>query len=220
MGQQEIWASGVTYLRSKIERMNEAKDAGGADFYDRVYDADRPELFFKASPARTVGTGDSVFIRRDSAWNVPEPECTLFISSSGTIEAYTIGNDMSSRSIEGENPLYLPQAKTYERCASIGPCLYLPESPLPLSTRISMSIVRNEREVFAGNTTLEMMKRSFQELVSYLYKECEFPNGSFLMTGTGIVPAEDFTLEADDLIEISMERIGTLVNTVGHRNPG
>ena len=218
MGLQEIWASGVTYMRSKIERMNESKDAGSANFYDRVYEANRPELFFKATPARTVGSGDHVFIRRDSVWNVPEPECTLLISSEGTIEGYTIGNDMSSRSIEGENPLYLPQAKTYERCASIGPCIYLPPSPLSSYTEISMVIEREGTEIFSDKTSLNKMKRSFDELVTFLYRECDFPTGSFLMTGTGIVPSADFTLAVNDVIKISIEGIGTLINTVDRKS--
>ncbi len=215
IGSQEVWAAGVTYLRSKIARMEEAESAGGGDFYDKVYNADRPELFFKSTPYRTVGPNQSVFIRRDSTWNVPEPELTLFISAEGTIEGYTIGNDMSSRSIEGENPLYLPQAKSYDRSASIGPCLYLSPVPISLSSKIVMSIHRRGDQIYHGSVAINQMKRSLNELVSYLYRECSFPVGCFLMTGTCLVPEDDFTLEVDDVIKISIDRIGELINTVG-----
>src|SRR5215211_4679204 len=151
IGNQEIWAAGVTYMRSREARMEESKDAGGGDFYARVYEADRPELFFKATPYRVVGSGDKVRIRKDSKWNVPEPELTLFISSKGTIEGYTIGNDMSSRDIEGENPLYLPQAKSYNGSAAIGPCLYVPESSIDPDSMIKLEITRSESCVFSGN---------------------------------------------------------------------
>ncbi len=214
IGKQEVWAAGVTYLRSKTARMEEAEAAGGGDFYDRVYGADRPELFFKATPSRTVGHGDEVFIRKDSTWNVPEPELTLFISSMGTIEGYTIGNDMSSRSIEGENPLYLPQAKTYERCASLGPCIYIPEHPISLSTKIYMTIKRKEQVMYQDSVAINQMKRSLEELVAYLFRACYFPNGCFLMTGTCLVPDNDFTLLEGDEIRISIDGIGELVNWV------
>ena len=217
IGNQEVWASGVTYLRSKQARMEESEDAGGGDFYDKVYDADRPELFFKATAARTVGNTGRVHIRRDSTWNVPEPELTLFISSQGTIEGYTIGNDMSSRSIEGANPLYLPQAKTYERCAGLGPCIYITDQPLPAETQISLEIIRDKRILFQDNISIAMMKRSLDELVAYLFRECNFPHGCFLMTGTGIVPPDDFTLRVDDEIRISIDQIGTLINYVGQK---
>jgi len=218
IGQQEVWASGVTYQRSKVARMEESKDAGGATFYDKVYEADRPELFFKATANRVVGTHDEVYIRKDSTWNVPEPELTLFISSVGTIEGYTIGNDMSSRSIEGENPLYLPQAKTYERCAALGPCLLVPEKPISLETEISLAIYRNGESIFQEHIQLNRMKRNFKELVDYLFRECAFPNGCFLMTGTGIIPDDGFTLEIGDEIRIHIEGIGSLMNTVNIKN--
>ena len=217
IGAQEIWASGVTYLRSKEARMEESKKAGGGSFYDRVYDADRPELFFKSTAARCVGHGDHVFIRKDSTWNVPEPELTLFFSSKGTLEGYTIGNDMSSRSIEGENPLYLPQAKTYDRSAALGPCLYVPPKPLSPATQISLEIQRNGKIVFNDSVRLDRMKRSFTELGEYLFRACTFPKGCYLMTGTGIVPPDNFTLEAGDIIHISIDHIGTLTNTVALR---
>lgn len=215
IGSQEIWASGVTYMRSREARMEESKDAGGGTFYDRVYDADRPELFFKATPARTVGNGGTVRIRKDSTWNVPEPELTLFISSEGTIEGYTIGNDMSSRSIEGENPLYLPQAKTYDACAGLGPCIYVPKTPIASNTLIALEVFRADEKVFSGEIPISNMKRKHTELVEFLFRECSFPNGAFLMTGTGIIPPDDFTLHLKDEIRIHIDHIGTLVNFVG-----
>ncbi len=214
---QEIWASGVTYLRSREARMEEAKDAGGGDFYARVYEAERPELFFKATAARTVGTNSAVNIRRDSQWNVPEPELTLFLSSEGTIEGYTIGNDMSSRDIEGENPLYLPQAKSYDASAAIGPCLYVPEGPIPSNTEISIKIKRGNETVFFGNIAIDRMKRVHTELAEFLFRETSFPKGVYLMTGTGVVPPDEFTLELGDKIEITIPPIGTLRNTVSQR---
>ncbi len=217
IGSQEVWAAGVTYLRSRDARMEESKSSGGADFYDKVYDAERPELFFKALPHRVSGHNGEVYIRKDSDWNVPEPELTLFISFAGTIEGYTIGNDMSSRSIEGENPLYLPQAKVYEKSASLGPCLFVPQQPLSGETVISIRIQRNNAEMFNESITLNKMKRSLTELVSFLYRECDFAQGCFLMTGTGMVPASGFTLQPGDRIDISIEGIGTLTNTVAER---
>jgi 2-dehydro-3-deoxy-D-arabinonate dehydratase len=217
VGGQEVWAAGVTYLRSREARMEESKAGGGADFYNKVYEADRPELFFKALPHRVAAHNSPVFIRRDSKWNVPEPELTLFINSNGNIEGYTIGNDMSSRDIEGENPLYLPQAKVYERSAALGPCLYIAEDPLPPETFISITIRRTGAIVFQGDIQLKQMKRKFTELASYLFRECNFDRGVFLMTGTGIVPPNDFTLHSKDLIEIVIEPIGKLVNTVSSR---
>lgn len=211
---QEIWAGGVTYLRSKVGRQEESKKTGGGDFYARVYDAERPELFFKASAHRTVGPGGTVRIRKDSSWNVPEPELTLVITSSGKIVGYTIGNDMSSRSIEGENPLYLPQAKTYDGCAAIGPCVYVTDQPLAGSTLIQLQILRKGLKVFGGEVTIETMKRTPWELVDFLFRECSFPQGCLLMTGTGIVPPHDFTLQPGDEIRITIEPIGTLVNKV------
>lgn len=216
IGSQEIWASGVTYMRSKEARMEEAKQAGSGDFYARVYEAERPELFFKSTAARAVGSGEKVRIRKDSKWNVPEPELTLFVCSEGTIEGYTIGNDMSSRDIEGENPLYLPQAKSYDGAAAIGPCLYVPPSPIDPDTLISMEISRAGTLVFNGNISINRMKRKHNGLVEYLFRETSFPHGVYLMTGTGIVPPDDFTLQPADEIRISIENIGTLTNTVNH----
>lgn len=212
---QELWACGVTYLRSKIGRQEESKDAGGGDFYAKVYEAERPEVFFKANPHRVVGHKEKVRIRKDSTWDVPEPELTLVVSSSGKIVGYTIGNDISSRSIEGENPLYLPQAKTYDACAAIGPCIYITEEPLNRNTIIRLEINRNSENVFEGSIALSQMKRSPEELVSFVYRECSFPHGCLIMTGTGIVPEHDFTLKRGDEIKIAIEGIGTLINEVG-----
>lgn len=217
IGDQEIWASGVTYMRSREARMEEAKDAGGGDFYARVYEAERPELFFKSTASRAVGTGANVRIRRDSNWNVPEPELTLFICSEGTIEGYTIGNDMSSRDIEGENPLYLPQAKSYDGAAAIGPCLYVPESPIEPDTEISIQISRGEETVFNGSISINRMKRKHTELAEFLFRETSFPFGVYLMTGTGVVPPDDFTLQGGDEVSITIPPIGTLRNTVVQR---
>lgn len=211
---QEVWACGVTYFRSKIGRQEESKDAGGGEFYARVYEAERPEIFFKATAARTVGPGQKVRIRKDSTWDVPEPELTLVVTSSGKIVGYTIGNDMSSRSIEGENPLYLPQAKTYDQSAAVGPCVYVTESPLPPTTLIQLEIKREGKTVFKDEVAISQIKRKFTELVSYLYRECTFSHGCLIMTGTGIVPSNDFTLKKDDEIRITIEPIGTLVNVV------
>ena len=213
--QQELWACGVTYYRSMVGRQEESKAAGGADFYAKVYEADRPECFFKSTPHRVAGHLGKVRIRKDSTWDVPEPELTLVVTSSGKIIGYTIGNDMSSRSIEGENPLYLPQAKTYDGCAALGPCIYFTEQPLDKETMIRLSIKRNEAKVFAGEIAISQMKRSPEELVSFIYRESSFPHGCLIMTGTGIVPGSDFTLAGGDEISISIDGIGTLTNTVG-----
>jgi 2-dehydro-3-deoxy-D-arabinonate dehydratase len=215
IGSQEVWAAGVTYFRSRTARMEESEKAGGGSFYDRVYDAERPELFFKSTAWRVVGDHGAVRIRRDSAWDVPEPELTLFATSSGTLVGYTIGNDMSSRSIEGENPLYLPQAKSYTGSTALGPCLYIPAEPLPADTSIDLSIVRGGEEVFSGEITLSQMKRNPQELLGFLFRELSFPQGCYLMTGTGTIPPSEFTLQKGDVIHISIEPIGTLTNTVG-----
>lgn len=214
MKSQELWASGVTYIRSKQGRQEESKNAGGADFYARVYEAERPELFFKAARQRVVGNGGKVRIRRDSSWDVPEPELVLVLSASGKIVGYTIGNDMSSRSIEGENPLYLPQAKTYDGCAALGPCILVSEGPLAQDTKISLQIVRGGAVIFKGEIEINQIKRSFEELAGFLFRECSFPTGALLMTGTGIVPGNDFTLKSGDTIAINVQGIGTLTNTV------
>ncbi|MEJ1238237.1 fumarylacetoacetate hydrolase family protein [Chryseolinea sp. T2] len=214
IGSQEIWAAGVTYLRSRDARMEESKDAGGGTFYDKVYDAARPEIFYKGTKHRTVGTGGKVRIRRDSTWNVPEPELTLFMSTSGSIVGYTIGNDMSSRSIEGENPLYLPQAKVYDGCAGLGPCIYVPGKPIDEKSKISLEIKRDGKPVFSNSIAITQMKRKHVELAGYLFMECSFPTGVFMMTGTGIVPPNDFTVASGDEIVITIENIGTLVNFV------
>jgi 2-dehydro-3-deoxy-D-arabinonate dehydratase len=215
IGSQEVWAAGVTYFRSRDARMEESKSAGGGDFYDRVYHAERPELFFKATPHRVVGPQAKVAIRQDARWSVPEPELVLFISPSGKITGYTIGNDMSSRDIEGENPLYLPQAKVYDRSCALGPCLLISNESLPAATEISLQILRAGEPAFAGTTALREMKRKPEELVEYLYRSSTFPQGCFLLTGTGIVPPDSFTLHAGDEIRITISPIGTLVNAVG-----
>ena len=210
---QEVWAAGVTYLRSRDARMDESKVAGGGSFYDRVYDADRPELFFKATPHRVVGHRAPVRVRADSKWNVPEPELTLAINTHGAIFGYTIGNDMSSRDIEGENPLYLPQAKVYRGCCALGPGLVVRE-PLPPETKIQIEISRAGSVVFAGDTALNRMKRTLPELAAWLTREDSFPHGCYLLTGTGIVPPNDFTLAAGDEIRIQIAGLGTLLNSV------
>ncbi|HTE26944.1 fumarylacetoacetate hydrolase family protein [Flavitalea sp.] len=214
VGSQELWAAGVTYLRSRDARMEESKASGAADCYSQVYDAERPELFFKALPHRISAHNEPVNIRKDSTWNVPEPELTLLINSNGNINGYTVGNDMSSRSIEGENPLYLPQAKMYERCAALGPCIYVPREPISPSTLIQLDIQRNHQSVFNGEIALDRMKRKHKELVGYLFREFRFPQGVMLMTGTGVVPPDDFTLEVGDEVNITIQGIGTLTNTI------
>jgi 2-dehydro-3-deoxy-D-arabinonate dehydratase len=211
---QEIWAAGVTYFRSRTARMAESETAGGGSFYDRVYNAERPELFFKALAYRVVGPGGAVRIRRDSKWNVPEPELALLISPGGKIQGYTIGNDMSSRDIEGENPLYLPQAKSYDGSCALGPAILVTPEPLAETTEIRMEIVRRGNIVFSDSTTLAAMKRRPAELVEYLFRETSFPHGCFLLTGTGIIPPDTFTLHSGDEIEISIDRIGALRNRV------
>ena len=214
IGTQEVWAAGVTYFRSRDARMEESKSAGSGDFYDRVYRAERPELFFKAMPYRVVGHTQPVAIRRDSKWNVPEPELTLMVSPGGKIQGYTIGNDMSSRDIEGENPLYLPQAKVYHRSCALGPCVLLSSELLSPSTSIKLEILRSGQTAFEGSTTLESLKRDPRSLAEYLYRDNKFPSGAFLLTGTGIVPPDNFTLNYGDEIRISIDGIGTLVNAV------
>jgi 2-dehydro-3-deoxy-D-arabinonate dehydratase len=211
---QEVWAAGVTYMRSRDARMEESEEKAGATFYDLVYEAERPEIFFKATAQRVVGTHQQVRIRKDSTWDVPEPELTLVITSNAKIVGYTIGNDMSSRSIEGQNPLYLPQAKVFEKCAALGPCIYVPENPIPADTKISISIVRGTAVMYSESVAISQMKRKHQELVDFLFRECDFPYGCFLMTGTCMVPPNDFTLQSNDEITITIDHIGTLKNTV------
>ncbi len=215
--EQELWACGVTYLRSKVGRQEESKDSGGSDFYAKVYEAERPEVFFKATYHRIAGYQGKVRIRKDSEWDVPEPELTLVVAPSGKIIGYTIGNDMSSRSIEGENPLYLPQAKTYDGCAALGPCIYLTDQALPADLTIRLSIIRDNAVVFDETIAIDQMKRKADELVSFVYRECSFPAGCLIMTGTGIVPPNSFTLQEDDEIRISIGEIGTLTNWVSGR---
>ncbi len=212
---QEVWAAGVTYFRSRAARMEESKSSGGGNFYDRVYTAERPELFFKATPNRVVGHQQKVAIRKDASWSVPEPELTLLVNPRGRIIGYTVGNDMSSRDIEGENPLYLPQAKVYSRSCALGPGVLVTNNPLPPTTRIQIEIRRGRDCVFSGGTELSQMKRDPQQLVDFLYRENVFPNGTFLLTGTGVVPPDSFTLNQHDEIRISIDGIGTLVNSVG-----
>jgi 2-dehydro-3-deoxy-D-arabinonate dehydratase len=214
IGTQEVWAAGVTYFRSRDARMVESQQAGGGDCYDRVYRAERPELFFKATAGRVVGPGGAVAIRSDSQWSVPEPELTLVISPRGRIIGYTIGNDVSARDIEGENPLYLPQAKIYDRSCALGPCVLVAAQPLPSSTVIRIEITRAGSCVFRGETTLAQLTRTPELLVEYLFRDNAFAAGVYLLTGTGIVPADSFTLAAADRVRISIEAIGTLDNTV------
>jgi 2-dehydro-3-deoxy-D-arabinonate dehydratase len=209
---QEVWASGVTYLRSRDARMEESEHAKSA--YDLVYEAERPELFFKSLPHRVAGPNQMVNIRKDSTWNVPEPELTLFINAAGQIAGYTCGNDMSSRSIEGENTLYLPQAKTYERSAALGPCLLILNHPIDRSTAIDLKIFRENDCVFQGQTRLSAMKRKLEDLKDYLLRGLKFEYGCYLMTGTGVVPPTPFTLEGGDIVQISIEGIGVLENGV------
>jgi 2-dehydro-3-deoxy-D-arabinonate dehydratase len=210
---QEVWAAGVTYLRSRDARMEESKNAGGETFYDRVYVAERPEIFFKATPHRVVAPGGSMRLRSDSKWNVPEPELTLAISAHGEIFGYTVGNDLSSRDIEGENPLYLPQAKVWGQCCALGPGLVVrPE--LPADTAIRMSIERSGEVVYNGETSLSQMKRSPEQLRDWLLRDNAFPAGAYLMTGTGMVPPDSFTLHGSDAIRISIEGLGSLLNTI------
>ncbi len=211
---QEVWAAGVTYYRSRDARMAESKEAGGGSFYDRVYAAERPELFFKAAGWRVVGPGGAVRIRSDAKWSVPEPELTLVVNPSGEIIGYTIGNDMSSRDIEGENPLYLPQAKVYDGSCALGPAILLAEEPIAPSTSIQIRIDRGGSAAFSGSTTLAELKREPKQLVEYLFRDQRFPRGVFLMTGTGIVPGDEFTLHSGDVISITIAGVGTLVNPV------
>jgi 2-dehydro-3-deoxy-D-arabinonate dehydratase len=214
IGNQEVWASGVTYYSSRRARIAESKDAGGGDFYDRVYTAERPELFFKAVAHKVAGPNSEVKIRRDATWSVPEPELTLLINPRGQIIGYTIGNDMSSRDIEGTNPLYLPQAKVYDRSCALGPGILIRNQPMPAATQIQLDILRSDQITFSGTTTLAELKRDPATLVEYLFRDHSFPHGCFLLTGTGIVPPDSFTLHSGDVIHITIDGIGTLNNTV------
>jgi 2-dehydro-3-deoxy-D-arabinonate dehydratase len=213
IGNQEVWAAGVTYYRSRSARIEESQ--GGGDFYDRIYSAERPELFFKSMPQKVVGPHGNVKIRSDASWSVPEPELALLVSPKAKILGYTIGNDMSSRDIEGANPLYLPQAKVYDASCGLGPGVLIQEEPISRSTAIQMDIVRNGEVSFTGRTCLTELKRDLQTLVDYLFRDHTFLHGCYLLTGTGIVPPDAFTLQAQDEIRISIEGIGTLINTVG-----
>jgi len=212
---QEVWAAGVTYYRSRSARIEESQNAGGGDFYDRVYSAERPELFFKAQAHKVAGPNSAVRIRRDAKWSVPEPELALLIDSRGNIVGYTIGDDVSSRDIEGANPLYLPQAKVYDRSCALGPGILIQSAPMPAETHIAMEIERGGGIEFSASIAWSEMKRDPQALVDYLYRDQSFPYGCFLLTGTGIVPPDDFTLRNGDLIRISIDGIGTLANPVG-----
>ncbi|HLY09596.1 MAG TPA: fumarylacetoacetate hydrolase family protein [Planctomycetota bacterium] len=214
IGRQEVWAAGVTYYRSRDARMDESKAAGGGDFYARVYEADRPELFFKSTPHRVSGPRQKVRIRKDSKWNVPEPELAVVVNSAGRIFGWTICNDMSSRDIEGENPLYLPQAKVYDQSCALGPCILVSEEMPSPTTEIRIEILRGGRAAFAGATALDRLKRSPESLVAWLHRDNSFPSGCFLSTGTGIVPADSFTLQSGDEVRITIPPIGTLSNQV------
>jgi 2-dehydro-3-deoxy-D-arabinonate dehydratase len=209
---QEVWAAGVTYRRSREAREHESQVA---DVYERVYTAERPELFFKATASRTSAPGEAVGIRSDAHWNVPEPELALILNAKGEIVAYTVGNDMSSRDIEGENPLYLPQAKVYDRCLGIGPHLVTVDEVLsPDALRVTMEITRQSERVFRGETSTAEIQRRLEDLAGYLFRSQRFPVGAVLLTGTGIVPPDDFTLQADDLIRIEIGGLGVLENHV------
>jgi 2-dehydro-3-deoxy-D-arabinonate dehydratase len=211
--EQEVWAVGVTYLRSKKARMEESDFSATA--YDRVYEAARPELFFKSMPAKVVGPGGAVGIRRDATWNVPEPELALVLNSRGHLVGYTIGNDMSSRDIEGENLLYLPQAKIYERSCALGPCVTVGVDEAEARTwGINLEIRRGDQAVFQGSTSVGQIKRTFDELIEYLFRSQKFPHGAILLTGTGIVPPDGFTLGEGDVVRIQISGIGVLENPV------
>ncbi len=212
IGRQEVWAAGVTYWRSRSARMAESEKT--ADAYDRVYAAARPELFFKATPHRVAGPGGAVRIRRDTSWSVPEPELAVAVNAAGKAFGYAIGNDMSARDIEGENPLYLPQAKVYDQCCALGPCILVSGEPLPADTAIRLAVERSGAVVFEGSATLAELRRSVEELVSWLFIDQSFPDGCFLLTGTGVVPPDDFALARGDRIRIAIDPIGALNNHV------
>lgn len=217
--QQEVWAAGVTYKRSQVARMEESES--GASHYDKVYTAPRPEIFFKATPSRVAGPGAPLRVRADSGWSVPEPELALVISSSQQLVGYTVGNDMSARDIEGENPLYLPQAKVYNQCCGLGPAILLADEPLDrASTSVTLTIERGGQIAFKGQTTLDQMKREFLELIGWLTKENDLVQGGFLLTGTGIVPPDQFTLQNGDVVHIAITGIGTLTNPIVQERRG
>ncbi|HTN77044.1 MAG TPA: fumarylacetoacetate hydrolase family protein [Pirellulaceae bacterium] len=211
--EQEVWAAGVTYRRSQAARMEESESS--ASCYDKVYTAPRPEIFFKATPHRVVGNGQALRIRKDSQWNVPEPELALVLNSRLQLVGYTIGNDMSSRDIEGENPLYLPQAKVYDNCCGLGPCITLtPSMPRHDEIGIRLRIRRQTATVFEGQTSISQMARSFDELIGWLGRDNSFPCGAFLLTGTGVVPDSTFTLKPGDVVDIAVDGIGVLSNPI------
>ncbi len=211
--QQEVWAAGVTYKRSQAARMEES--AAAASCYDRVYASPRPEIFFKATPHRVAGHGQPLRIRADSKWNVPEPELALVLSSKLQLVGFTCGNDMSSRDIEGENPLYLPQAKCYNACCGLGPWITLSVGMPPRSEiGIRLVIRRGGKAIYDGRTSVEQMARTFEDLIGWLGRDNSFPTGAFLLTGTGIVPETPFTLHAGDIVEIKIDGIGTLLNPI------
>lgn len=210
---QEVWAAGVTYKRSQVARMQESES--GASHYDKVYTAPRPEIFFKATPNRVAGPNQPLRVRADSQWSVPEPELALVISPNKRLVGFTVGNDMSARDIEGENPLYLPQAKVYNQCCGLGPCVWIPEGPVDRpNTKITLTIQRAGKTAFTGETDLDHMKRGFEELIDWLTRENDLANGAFLLTGTGVVPPDDFTLKHGDTVSIAITGIGTLVNPI------
>jgi 2-dehydro-3-deoxy-D-arabinonate dehydratase len=214
IGSQEVWAAGVTYYRSRAARIEESRDAGGGTFYDRVYEAERPELFFKAAAWRVRGPGEEIRVRADARWSVPEPELALYINARGEIIGCTIGNDVSSRDIEGENPLYLPQAKVYDGSCALGPAVLITPEPLPPETAIRLRIERDGATAFEDATTLAQLKRTPASLAEWLFRETSFPTGAVLLTGTGIVPPDDFTLRSGDIVTITIPPIGSLTNPV------
>jgi 2-dehydro-3-deoxy-D-arabinonate dehydratase len=215
LDQQEVWAAGVTYKRSRQARERESAGAGGASFYDKVYTAERPELFFKATPHRVSGPGAPVRVRRDSRWSVPEPELALVLSPRLRLVGFTVGNDMSARDIEGENPLYLPQAKVHDRCCALGPVITLAEAMPPLDqVSIRLTIDRGGQTAFEGSTRVSEMARTLADLIGWLGRENSFPEGVILLTGTGIVPPDEFTLASGDQVHIDITGIGRLSNRV------
>ena len=214
IGTQEVWAAGVTYERSREGRREESKESGAAVFYSKVYDAERPELFFKAAGWRAIGPYAKIRVRKDARWSVPEPELVLAINADRQIIGYTLGNDVSSRDIEGENPLYLPQAKVYDGSCAVGPAIWVTNQPLDLNVEMTLTVERSGQPTFKGSVPLSRIRRPFTELVEYLFRELDFPVGAFLFTGTGIVPPNDFTLLSGDLVRIAAEPVGELANEV------